>query len=320
MAKVTEKNTKKEILEALREVEAKLAERRAVVTTTADTVKAAEVVAKKATAKEIIEMNILNDEITNKYNDLLSTIDVLTKEIEELHEIKVGLDTLEALLIVQNQKKTEFDADLAERKANFETEMLEKKAAAKEEIENLKNKYDLLLKDLQDEYASAKKKLELERKRDQEEYTYNLDRKRSKENDSWNDQKAKREKELADKEIAVKEREAAVAEKDQTIANLNAEIEALKAQMVKDVAEALKQGESKAEKTCAIKIAAIEKDSKWQAEVLKKEIASLREFNDEKTREAQELRTKLDDAYTRIQEMALEQAKASTPRVIETVK
>ena len=64
----------------------------------------------------------------------------------------------------------------------------------------------------------------------------------------------------------------------------------------------------------------IEKDSKWQAEVLKKEIASLREFNDEKTREAQELRTKLDDAYTRIQEMALEQAKASTPRVIETAK
>ena len=44
MAKVTEKNTKKEILEALREVEAKLAERRAAVTTTADTVKAAEVV------------------------------------------------------------------------------------------------------------------------------------------------------------------------------------------------------------------------------------------------------------------------------------
>ena len=83
-------------------------------------------------------------------------------------------------LIVQNQKKTEFDADLAERKANFETEMLEKKAAAKEEIEDLKNKYDLLFKDLQDEYASAKKKLELERKRDQEEYTYNLDRKRKK--------------------------------------------------------------------------------------------------------------------------------------------
>lgn len=320
MAKVTEKNTKKEILEALREVEAKLAEKRAVMTTTADTAKAAEVVTKKATAKEIIDMNILNDEITNKYNDLLSTIDVLTKEIEELHEIKIGLDTLEALLIVQNQKKAEFDADLAEQKANLEREILEKKAAAKEDIEDLRNKYDLLFKDLQDEYAAAKKKLELERTREQEEYTYNLERAKAKENDSWNDQKAKREKELADREAVVKEREAAVAEKDQVIAKLNAEIEELKAQIVKDVAEALKQGESKAEKTCAIKIAAIEKDSKWQAEILKKEIASLKEFNDEKVREAQELRTKLDDAYTRIQEMALEQAKASAPRVIETAK
>ena len=196
----------------------------------------------------------------------------------------------------------------------------EKKAAAKEDIEDLRNKYDLLFKDLQDEYAAAKKKLELERTREQEEYTYNLERAKAKENDSWNDQKAKREKELADREAVVKEREAAVAEKDQVIAKLNAEIEELKAQIVKDVAEALKQGESKAEKTCAIKIAAIEKDSKWQAEILKKEIASLKEFNDEKVREAQELRTKLDDAYTRIQEMALEQAKASAPRVIETAK
>lgn len=43
MAKVTEKNTKKEILEALKEAEAKLAERREANTTTADVVRAKEV-------------------------------------------------------------------------------------------------------------------------------------------------------------------------------------------------------------------------------------------------------------------------------------
>lgn len=309
MAKVTEKNTKKEILEALREVEAKLAERRAVVTTTADTVKAAEVVAKKATAKEIIEMNILNDEITNKYNDLLSTIDVLTKEIEELHEIKVGLDTLEALMIVQNNKKAEFEVEMAQKKVEEEAN-----------IEALKARYNKLSAELREEYAELRKELEKTRKREAEEFEYNLKRERAIENDKWEDEKASREKALSAKEAAVAEREALAQEKDVKISTLMNEIASLEAKAKENIAIALKEGEAKAEKTCAIKIAGIKKDAEWQDEIAKREIASLKAALKAKEEEAAELRSKLDNAYTRIQEMAIEQSKASTPRLVETTK
>ena len=87
-----------------------------------------------------------------------------------------------------------------------------------------------------------------------------------------------------------------------------------------NIAIALKEGEAKAEKTCAIKIAGIKKDAEWQDEIAKREIASLKAALKAKEEEAAELRSKLDNAYTRIQEMAIEQSKASTPRLVETTK
>ena len=87
-----------------------------------------------------------------------------------------------------------------------------------------------------------------------------------------------------------------------------------------ELAIALKEGEAKAEKTCAIKIAGIKKDAEWQDEIAKREIASLKAALKAKEEEAAELRSKLDNAYTRIQEMAIEQSKASTPRLVETTK
>lgn len=320
MAKVTEKNTKKEILEALKEAEAKLAERREANTTTADVVRAKEVEAKKNDAKEIVEMNILNSDITAKYKNLLDTVDMLEREIQELHEVKAGLDTLEALMIVQNNKKATFETEMAEKKANFDELMAQKKAEEEADIEALKARYNKLSAELREEYAELRKELEKTRKREAEEFEYNLKRERAIENDRWADEKASREKVLAAKEAAVAEREALAEEKDIKISTLMNEIASLEAKAKENIAIALKEGEAKAEKTCAIKIAGIKKDAEWQDEIAKREIASLKAALKAKEEEAAELRSKLDNAYTRIQEMAIEQSKASTPRLVETTK
>lgn len=320
MAKVTEKNTKKEILEALKEAEAKLAERREANTTTADVVRVKEVEAKKNDAKEIVEMNILNSDITAKYKSLLDTVDMLERKVQELHEVKAGLDTLEALMIVQNNTKANFEAEMAEKKATFDKTMQERKAEEEASIEKLRAKYSKLMDELREEYHELKKELEKTRKREIEEYEYKLKRERAIENDKWQDEKASREKTLSAKEAAVAEREALVQEKDVKISTLMNEIASLEVKAKENIAIALKEGEAKAEKTCAIKIAGIKKDAEWQDEIAKREIASLKAALKAKEEEAAELRSKLDNAYTRIQEMAIEQSKASTPRLVETTK
>lgn len=164
------------------------------------------------------------------------------------------------------------------------------------------------------------KKEILEALREAEEYEYNLKRKRAIENDNWEDEKATREKELAEKEAAVVKREFTVNELVAEVASLNSIIDALKATHIEDVQKALKEGEAKAEKTCAIKTAAIKKDAEWQAEMSKQEIDTLKASLNAKEQETAELRAKLDDAYTRIQQMAIEQSKASSPRLVETTK
>lgn len=320
MAKVTEKNTKKEILEALREAEEKLAAVREANTTTADVVRVKEVEAKKADAKQIVEMNILNDDITAKYKNLLDTVDMLEREIQELHEVKAGLDTLEALVIVQNNTKANFEAEMAEKKATFDKTMQERKAEEEASIETLKAKYSKLMDELREEYHELKKELEKTRKREIEEYEYKLKRERAIENDKWADEKAAREKELAARESAVTAREEALDEIDATVNSLKAELEATKNEAKESIAVALKEGEAKAEKTCAIKIAAVKKDAEWQEQISQNEIKSLKAALVAKEQEAMELRGKLDNAYTRIQEMAIEQSKAATPRLVETAK
>lgn len=317
MAKVTEKNTKKEILEALRIAEEKLAERRSVNTTTADIVRVKEVETMKQSAKEIVNMNILNNEIVEKYNGLMQTVDMLEREIQELHEVKAGLDTLEALMIVHANKEKELNEKHAEQQANFDKLMTEKKEAAENEIAELKARYSKLSSELREEYAEAKKSLEKQRLREAEEYAYNLKRERAKEDDIWADKKAAREKELALREEAVVLREADVAFLETEVEALNTELKEVQEKAKLDIAQALKDGEAKAEKVCAIKIAGIQKDAKWEKEILEREIKSLKASLESKSAECDTLSKKLDEAYGRIQNMAIEQSKASTPRILD---
>ena len=101
---------------------------------------------------------------------------------------------------------------------------------------------------------------------------------------------------------------------EELTANYNTLLEEQKVKLEKAFAD----GEAKAEKTCAIKINAIKKDADWEAELAKSKIEALNKALLAKEDEAKELRAKLDSAYTRIQEMAIEQSKSAAPRIIES--
>ena len=318
MAKITEKNTKKEILEALQETEKELANLRTANMTTADVVKKEEIKVKEEQAADLIDMNILNDTITTQYKSLIDTIAMYKSKIEELHKIEVGLDTLESIVIVQHKKEEEYRIANEKALADFKLEYAEKKMAAEQEIADLKTTFAKTKATLQDEYNQLKKDLEKQRNREEEEYNYNLKRERAIENDKWIDEKTIREKELAVREAAIIERENRIAEMDAKIEELTANYNTLLEEQKVKLEKAFADGEAKAEKTCAIKINAIKKDADWEAELAKSKIEALNKALLAKEDEAKELRAKLDSAYTRIQEMAIEQSKSAAPRIIES--
>lgn len=317
MAKVTEKNTKKEILEALREAEAKLNEKKAASTTTADTVAAKKKEEVKTMAKEVAEMDILNPTIVEKYKALMETLDMLEKEIEEVHEIKKGMNTLEAIHVVNAQKTVELKEKYEADKEALEKDFKNSKAAI---IEELKAEEELSRKKvaaLREEYTNEKKALDLKRAREEEEFQYNLKRTRAIENDKWNDEKAAREKVLKDKETAVLVREGEADILEARVVAAENKVDEIKKDMEEAVAEAYKNGQAKAEKNCAIKINSVQKEAEWQRKMDQEKIDSLNGALNSKDAEIKDLKTKLDEAYGRIQEMAIEQSKSSNPRIIE---
>lgn len=321
MSKVTEKNTKKEILEALRATEAELKAAREATTTTADKVETKRKEAVKETAKQVAEEEILNPVVIEKYKSLKEANEMLEKELEETHEIKKTVDTLEALYVVHAKKEAELKDEYAQLKVNLEKEHQTKKAAMVEEYKNEEMLRRKAIADLKEEYAEEKKALELVRKREKEEYEYNLKRARSIENDNWEDEKTTREKELADKEAAVEKREIAVNDLEEQLEEANNKVAMMEAAMKTKIEEAIKEGENKAEKVCAIKEAAVKKDAEWQKKISDETISNLQIAVEHKDEEIDSLKAKLDEAYTRIQNMAIAQSNANG-RVIpqETIK
>jgi hypothetical protein len=318
MIKVTEKNTKKEILEALAAAQEALQAKKEGKTTTAEIVKEKEVKATKEAAKEIISLGILNDDMTNKYNSLLVTIEMLENDIAELYEIKRNADTLEALINSHKDKNVELQNKYAKSVEELNNDFDTKETAWRLKIAEVQESHNKMVAELKVKFTEEKAQLEKDRKREQEEYTYELKRTRKIEDNNWADEKAAREKLITDRENELTIREVEIDNMLSKIATLETNIEALQAEVINASQEGFAKGKADAEKVTAIRISGIEKEAKWQKEMSDKEIMSLRTALANSELKVESLQTKLDDAYARLNEVALVSAKNSGVRMMET--
>lgn len=320
MSKVTEKNTKAQILDAYEQAMKTIAELKAGKTTTAEVVKAKEVKAVKEAAKQIVEMNILDASIISKYNNLLKTIKMLEAEIEELYGIKREADSLEALINSYKDKTRELETQYKEKVNSLDKEFRirqeSNKAVYQKEVDECVKK----IQELKQDYKEEKEKLDKERAREKEEYTYNLNRERAIENDKWLDEKTAREKELAVRESAVTERELEVDELNKKVVAFEDKVTKLELERQEIYDKGVADGTSKAKKEAETSKEFANRAHKAELERKEDIITSLQATVEDYKSANITLQNKLDEAYARIQSMAIEAAKNSGTRVIESVK
>lgn len=320
MAKVTEKNTKKEIMDYVKELEIKLSEKAEVRKTTADIQKEVKVKEIKESAAKLITTGIVNEKTEAQYNNLLETISLLDKELKEVYEIKRNVHTLEALIIAHEDKSDELSKEYDEKLNNLQEIYANKKTDHDKLIKDAQEKYEKLVKELNNSYFDEKEKQEKERKREREEFVYNLKRERAIENDKWFDEKAAREKELATKEAMVTTRELEVTLTEQAEAEYKQTIIDLKAMTVKEREEAFLEGKAKAKKEAETSKVFSDKAHKAELDRKQDALESITRSNTELRQSNDMLQAKLDEAYTRIQNMAIEAAKsASGIRMVEPI-
>jgi len=233
---ITTKNSKSEILEAYEEAlqaleeakksnkqEAKREQEKQVTITNASQNTANSIVQELANLKldivkslEVVENSLLSE--YKKLSTLQEALKLQGKELEDLHQIKVTVNSLEALLQAQKQKKEAFDKSMLEHTEDFEEEIAQKRALWKQEQDQVTNAWK--------EQESQQKKL---RQREEEDYIYKRDLDRKKENDKYVMQKQALEKELADKKILLEKefaaREANILAKEQELQSLRVQAE-----------------------------------------------------------------------------------------------
>lgn len=315
--KLSEKNTKQEMLEAYQAVVKLLEEKRAAELNPEKKLeekKAEEAIKVAATViPEEIDRDIgnLKSQISKmlaevseklaaqavKFRQLEEAVQTKERELKELYGIEKSAATLAALIEAQNQKKIEFETEMAKQREAFTREMNELREAWERE----KKAHEAELR----ERDAAEKKA---REREREQFEYTFKREQQALRDKLNDEKAALEKELrlrkeaAEKELV--ERERAIAEKEAELNQLRAraaafpkELEAAVDKAVKEVTERLKLEAKNREDL-------LRKEFEGEKNVLLTKIQALEKIVKDLAEQNAKLSHQLETAYQKVQEIA----------------
>lgn len=311
MSKITMKSTKQEIMEAYEEAMKKIAETEA---GKDDPVAAAKAENDKKiieSAQMIVEDNILNPVIIERYENLKTAIEMKNKELQELYGIETKANSLVAMINAYKDKEIELKDKYNARTKELDDEFTKKELILKEEIASLEKSKEDLINKIQNESNELTKSLNKKHKREEEEYEYNLKRSRKVENDRWEDEKAAREKELTEREAAVKADEAELADRTSYIEELEKKVEEIPVLIQDAKDKALAEGKAKADKSNAFEVRALKQQSEYDIKLLEDRVERVAADNEQLKKEKADLQTKLDDAYAQMRELAAETVKST---------
>lgn len=315
MAKVTMKSTKQEIMEALQAAEAKLAEQEQLSEDPLKEVKEAQKKKECEHAEDIVTSGILNPEYTQKWEDLNKALTSKEKELQDLYGIEVKAQTFVALINGYKQKEYDLETSFVEKEAALKEEFETKKVAYQKELdralEECKDKRIRAEKDhaaqmanLNQVVVDAKNKAAQERAREEEEYEYNLQRQRQLENDAYADKKAAMEKEVAEMEAQANKLLEEADSKVEYIAEMEAKVAAFPEELAAAVAEAEERGNKAAGKEYGYQKTMYMKEKEYEIKSLEDANERLSQALASAENKIATLTEKLDESYTRIQELA----------------
>ncbi|MGL5067995.1 MAG: hypothetical protein ACRC6T_09320 [Sarcina sp.] len=262
-------------------------------------------------AKELVDMNILNEVITKKYNDLNEAIEIQNNKLKELFDIEAEAFSLIALINAHNEKKEELEKDYTDKLDELSVELKDKKEAQVKELAKLNTEKQEIIIELNKKETLRKEELKQARKRDEEEYIYNLERTKKSDEDIFSDKKTCCDKEIAQAKKELDDKVKLFEEKEKEFAQLKTKVE----EIPKLVEETEKKGATEKEKSLGKEYGyqktMYQKEKEYEVKALNDKIAMIEEANQRLIDEKQELTDKLDSAYVELKLLATEAVKST---------
>lgn len=321
---VTEKNTKAELFGAVQQLKSELAAAKAAAFNPAADAQEKKVAAVKEKAEVTVkadvstQLNAIGDSVTklladaaekilksnDDYKSVTEAIELKKQELADLYEIDKALLDLAALVNTQNDLKAKFAAQDQERIDATKARLAE----LNDEIATKTVEFNAKIKADQAALAETRKK-------EQEEFDYNLKRSRKIDADNWADEKARREKEFQasldeqqavvdSKDAAVKAREDAVAVRETKIDELEEKVASIPAQIDAAVSAAVAAKEKSLQASFAIEKSYLKKEADAAATLAQTKLDNVNERLEAANLTIADLQGKLNAAYAEIKDLA----------------
>lgn len=311
MAEVTMKSTKQQIFDAYQEALKKSQEMDALKESPADKIEKERKEAVVANADKAVDSNIFNEEIAKQYQDLKEAIAMKKAELKDLYDIEVQAASLAAIINAAKEKKYQLDEEYKASKAAQEEERKKAVEEKEQELKDLQESIEAVKEEIQATRKEETAKVDKERKREEEEYAYRLQRERKKENDAWEDTKASREKEIAIKEANAEAMLAEAESKVEELESLREKVDQIPTLVAEAEARGQEAGEKAAGKEYGYKKTMYEKEKEYEIAKLQDQVDRLKEAKEDAETKAWQLQEKLDEAYAKMNTLASDTVKAN---------
>ena len=240
-----------------------------------------------------------------KFTELQHAIDIESKHLEDIYNIKVAAHTLSGLILAQQEQKQKFEAEIEEQKRDFEI--------TKNEKEQDWNKKQTIL---ELEYEERQREFERRHKREEEDYTYALEIERRKNKDEYENKRQELEKELALKQQELLEKEKQFKDREEDFDKLKQQVENFPIELEKAQAESTQMITEKLEQTYKFESQLKEQEVQGTIKLQNQRIQSLEAKIKEQEGFIKQLTEKADAAIGQVQLIACRALNASAQRII----
>jgi len=315
--RLSEKSTKQEMLEAYQALAKQLEEKRAAELAperrleekrSEEAVKVATAVEAEGIDREIGQLKAeigkfladISDRLASesgRFRSIQKAVQAKEAELKELYAIEKAAVSLAALLEAQNQKRSDFETQMAREREELQSGI----AFLRAEWEKEKQTHEAQIK----ERDSAEKKA---RDREREEFAYAFKRDQQAIKDKLNDEKAALEKEIklkkeaAEKELA--EREKSIAEREREWSELRSKADAFPKQLEAAVNQAVKEASDKLKLEAKNREDLLRKEFEGERNVLTARNESLERAGKDLNAANVKLAQQLEAAYQKVQVIA----------------
>lgn len=309
--KITPKTTKAELLEIIKQQEEIIKQKESLVD---DPVKEQRKINDERVLKsaaENIDSGLFSEELKSKYNDVIAATSLQEKRLKELYEIEAKAQTLTAIINAFKVKNEELERSFADKKAVLEKDYENKKEEVAACEEKLLLDYKKKKEELEDDFKQVRDNSNKQHIRAEEEYEYDLSRKKQEDADKWNDEKTAREKLMAEKETDLKARMLEFAEKEAYLKNLEEQVAGFPDKLKEAETAGKEKGKADADKSHVFEVRAIKNEYEYRVKTLQDILDTQATLISDLTERNEALENKLDASYAQMRELAADTVKST---------